>query len=261
MSSIERALTLLSYFTEPTPVLGLSELQRLSGRDKATVHRHLRALKDSGLVEQDGTTRAYRLGPEVERLAQLRRRTMGALGTLAPIVDALSRDLGELVHVSAYEAGQLHALYHADHGGQAVRVGLMTSWAPPLVSSSSGKAVLAYAPAAEQDLAIEAAALPPARASALRDELRRTAETGFATACDTVEVGVSSVGIAIFDAARHAVAACSVAYPTVRMSDALIRRAQAALGRAGPALCAWQGGTAPDHVSAAWSAQGLRSST
>lgn len=235
-------------------MLGLSELQRLSGRDKATVHRHLQALKAGGLVEQDSDSRAYRLGAEVERLAHLRRKTMGAVGTLAPIVDTLSRELGELVHVSAYDAGRLHALYHADHGSHAVRVGLMDAWAPPLVSSSSGKAVLAYAPAAQQDQAIEAAGLPPARARALRAELRRTAQSGFAASCDTVEVGVSSVGIAIFNARREAVAACSVAFPTVRMTDALARRTRAALGRAGPALCAWQGGAPPDHVSAAWSA-------
>ena len=92
MSTVTKTLTLLDYFTDTRPTLGLTELQRLCGRDKATVYRHLLALEACGFVEQDPKTRAYRLGHALDRLAGVRRRTVPVTDTVAPIVDLVSQD-------------------------------------------------------------------------------------------------------------------------------------------------------------------------
>ena len=48
MSTISKALGLLDLFNEARPRLGLTDVHRLTGRDKATVHRHLVALEEAG---------------------------------------------------------------------------------------------------------------------------------------------------------------------------------------------------------------------
>ena len=72
MQTIEKGLSLLQLFSEQRPEMGLTEMARYSGFDKATTRRFLLALKKHGFVEQNAVTRAYRLGPGILRLARVR---------------------------------------------------------------------------------------------------------------------------------------------------------------------------------------------
>ena len=46
MSTIEKALGLLDYFSEDTPEIGLSDFKTLTKYDKGTTHRYLSALRE-----------------------------------------------------------------------------------------------------------------------------------------------------------------------------------------------------------------------
>ncbi|MFL4468799.1 helix-turn-helix domain-containing protein [Tateyamaria armeniaca] len=106
MSTVAKALGLLDLFSDTHPRLGLSDVQRLTGRDKATVHRHLVALEQVGFLEQDKETRAYRLGPALTRLAGMRSRTVPEVEMVRTVIDALSRTAGELVHISRLQGSR-----------------------------------------------------------------------------------------------------------------------------------------------------------
>ena len=56
MGTITKALTLLNLFSANRTEMGLAEIVRLSGRDKATVHRHLVELQENGFLEQHPVT-------------------------------------------------------------------------------------------------------------------------------------------------------------------------------------------------------------
>ena len=79
MGTITKALELLNLFSRTKPEIGLMEFARLSGRDKATVHRHLTELEENGFVEQHPQTRAYRLGPAILRLTAVREVALTTL--------------------------------------------------------------------------------------------------------------------------------------------------------------------------------------
>ena len=72
MGTVSKALDLLNLFNRAQPLIGLSDLSRLAGVNKATCYRLMSELQAHGLVEQVGSGREYRLGPAVLRLAALR---------------------------------------------------------------------------------------------------------------------------------------------------------------------------------------------
>jgi hypothetical protein len=76
MSSVIKALDLLSHFSASQPEIGLSQLCRIAKRDKATTYRHLQALEVTGFIEQNSATKHYRLGPAVLQLAEIREATV-----------------------------------------------------------------------------------------------------------------------------------------------------------------------------------------
>ena len=57
----------MNYFSLQQPEIGLSDLARLAGMNKATVYRHMSELAAQGFVEQTQSGRTYRLGPESQR--------------------------------------------------------------------------------------------------------------------------------------------------------------------------------------------------
>ena len=59
MGTVTKALTLLDHFTLARPLIGLSEVARLAGVNKATAFRLLSELQSAGFVEQAGSAREY----------------------------------------------------------------------------------------------------------------------------------------------------------------------------------------------------------
>lgn len=257
MTTIAKALALLDLFTEVRPRLGLSEVQRLTGRDKATVHRHLSALEQIGYLEQDAASRSYRLGPAITRLAGMRARTVPEVEMVRAVIDALSRKAGELVHISRLQGFDLVDVYHAEHHGHPVRVNFDAYGFPPLLVTSSGKAYLAFSPDALLDLALaeprtRAPGTNPVEKGALQAELSKIAREGYARNRDALKLGVSSVAIPVFDSAGRAVAACSIAYPSGRGGAQQETRLARLLMARGQEITEAMGGAVPVHVQALW---------
>jgi len=100
MSSTSKTLALLAYFSPAQPEIGLSQLCRQAGRDKATTYRHLQALEDAGFVEQNPATKHYRLGPALLQLAQIREETVPRKAGAETVLDGLVDTTGETAHVS-----------------------------------------------------------------------------------------------------------------------------------------------------------------
>ena len=98
MGTVGKALDLLDLFTRQRAQVGLSEIARLSGLNKATCHRLLTEMESRGLVEQIGAAREYRLGPAVLRLAALRESAVPTRDAAMPVLQRLARATGETAH-------------------------------------------------------------------------------------------------------------------------------------------------------------------
>jgi len=221
MGTITKALDMLNFFSRTKGQIGLGEFVRLSGRDKATVHRHLVELEANGFLSQDPLSRAYHMGPAILRLASVREATNPLRITLKPIITALSQEVGELAHASLLQGHVLSPVFNADPGVHGTQVHFDEAELLPLHATSSGIAVLAFSP---PEFRNEVLARPATRftshtitdATALAKLIADVRRTGISRLARTFDEEVASQAAAIFDSSGAVIGALAVAVPATR---------------------------------------------
>ncbi len=228
MGTITKALNLLGFFDRDRAEIGLGEFVRLTGRDKATVHRHLTELAENGFLEQHPDTRAYRLGPALLRLSALRETLFPVRKLLQPIVFELSEAVGELAHASLLQGEVLSPVAHADPCLHGVQVNFDIAEMLPLHATSSGIAALAFV---SDDLRSRVMARPLSKftdqtisdPAMLKDKMDMARQYGVCTVTGTFDEGVSSVGAPVFGDGGRVVGSLAVAVPTARVRPNKLR--------------------------------------
>lgn len=255
MSTITRAIELMGHFTAQSPEIGLSEMCRLSGRDKATCYRHLTALESVGLLEQNPANQKYRIGTAVLRWAAQREIAMPRRQILKTVLPQLAEATGETAHCSIVEGDRLCALMHQDSMRHSTRV-VMNQTVLPFHATASGLAVLAfsaeplvaktlrtldrYTPATVTDLDKIKAALGQIRAD------------GIAVSVQAFDVGVHSLAAPLFDDTGRVAGAVAVAAMATRMTAALDATIRTALIAAAETITESWGGTLPAPLATTW---------
>lgn len=255
MSSAAKALTLLSHFSVARPEIGLSQMCRIAGRDKATTYRHLQALETAGFVEQNPATKHYRLGPAVMQLAQVREATVprkeGAKSALTALADAT----GETAHVTVLSGETLYGLCDCEsphHGIRAV-IDLNTF---PLHATASGLCALAFGPAELFDVAAahmeEFTDYTPTNAVELMALVNAIRTTGFGRGNRSYEAEIQGLSAPLFDHSGQLAGAVAVACVASRFTPELERKIKSELMIAAREVTRNWGGTLPAHIEAAW---------
>jgi IclR family acetate operon transcriptional repressor len=223
MKTVDKALSLLGLFTTAEPELGLTDVARRAGIDKATALRLLAALAAHGILEQDPRSRRYRLGGTLLRLARVREASFPVMGVMQPVLERLAAETGETAHGSLASGGAL-ATVGAAEPARAMRVYVDPAQPLPFHATASGLAYLAYAPDALADLA--AAPLtaftgatpvaPPAVAAAAAEVRAR----GYAVSARTLEDEVVGIAAPVFDWSGRAAGAVALAVVASRWNAA-----------------------------------------
>ena len=208
-STVTKALMLLEHFSEDEPELGLSDLARRSGVDKAAVHRMLGAMAESGLVEQQADSRLYRLGAGVLRLARVRETAFPINSIVQPVLDALSAETGETAHASLI-SGRALANIATCESRKGNRVSLVAGEVLPYHSTASGLATLAFA---DDKLIKRVLAAPreartcftPTDAEEIRTRVDTARQNGFCESDQSNEEDVHGLAAPVFDRDRKSV--------------------------------------------------------
>jgi IclR family transcriptional regulator, acetate operon repressor len=223
--AVKRALSLLDLFSESLPEIGLSDAARLSGHDKATVHRLMNTLGEAGLVEQNASSKRYRLGPAVLHLARLREATFPVIAVVQPMLDSLSELTGETTHCSLYANNAL-AVIATTESKKANRVSMRGSETLPFHATASGLVFLAFA---APDLAKRALALPRTAftdatmttTAQLLAAMKEARTLGYAMVERSFEGDVCGFAAPIFGPDQTAIGAIAVAAPSHRVTPEL----------------------------------------
>lgn len=224
MGTVAKALSLLTLFNHQRSEIGLSDMTRLSGMNKATVYRMLSELQAAGMVEQAGPDRAYRLGAEVLRLAALREAAVPVLSVSRGVLEDLCEATGETAHMSLLQGMQLSTLTHAYSARHATRVMMEDAEVLAFHATASGLAVLGFATPDFVDDILSAplhqhTEITQTDPQAVRDALEAVRSTGIAESVGQFETDVHSHAVPIFDAASAPLGALAIAAPVSRMTD------------------------------------------
>jgi DNA-binding IclR family transcriptional regulator len=216
MQSADKALAILAAFDEGRPDLGVSELATELGMHKSTVSRLLATLERRGLVRRAGER--FAPGPELARLGALALRGMALVATARASLERLAGITGETVNLAVPDGERALNVLQVD-AAHFVGVTDWTGRAAPLHATANGKALLAFGAA---ELPRRLPRLTPRTVvdrSALRAELERARNAGFAVAVEELELGLNAVAAPVHGALGACVAAVSVSAPAYRLPE------------------------------------------
>lgn len=214
LQSVERALWIVSAFTEPGQRAGVAEIARRLGVHKSTSSRLVATLVSAGFLERTGDDRVG-LGPELVRLGRLAVSSRSLEDVAGPELRTLAEATGETITLSVAEAGEAHTI--AQHAGtHAVRLQSWLGQRTPLHATSDGKVLLAFG-AAELPAGPLAARTPDTVTDrrALAAELDEIRARGWATAQGDFELGLNGVAAPVRTAdgaCRAALCLCGPSY-------------------------------------------------
>ena len=256
MGTVSKALSLLTYFSRSRSLIGLSELSRLSGLNKATVHRLMNELQDGGFVEQAGTGREYRLGVAFLRYAALREAAVPMREVTLDVLTELAEATGETAHVSLLQGQTLSTLAYVYSHQHGTRVTMEDAEILPLHATSSGLAVLGFSDADFVDEALSAkltalTANTETNPTKLRKTLAQVRADCMAESVGNFEDDVHTHAMPLFDARQTCIGALAVAAPVSRMDEALRTAIRANLRQAAPRLTRAMGGFLPQSFNEA----------
>jgi len=106
---VDNALRVLLLFND-TPALRQTDVSRYLGVASSTAHRLLAMLQYRGFVRQDTATRSYVPGPSLDALAFGVLRRLDLRTIARPVLERLSAQLQEPVHLGRLEGSDVHFL-------------------------------------------------------------------------------------------------------------------------------------------------------
>jgi len=219
--TVGKALTVLDAVSAFGRPVRFVELLGGSAYPKATLYRLLQTLTHQGMLAYDPESQTYAPGLRLVRLAH----TAWQRASLAPIardyLDALSRDVGETVHLAQMDGGQVlyvdkrNARIPVEMFAQAGKTG-------PAYCTGVGKAMLAFHdPAARERLVAQQSfhAFMPntlTDAGVLGHELDTIRARGHAFDNEEHEAGIICVALPILSRSGRPIGGLSVSSTTAR---------------------------------------------
>jgi IclR family KDG regulon transcriptional repressor len=141
--SLLKAFDILEAIAAHHRPMGVTEIARAVGINKATVHRLLRTLADRGYVRQVEPAGAYSLGFQLLALGNEVLDSLDLVNAARPIMQELSDISGETVFLYVYDRGAV-TLVHSVESSQAVRASLKAGRNVPIHATAAGKVFLAF---------------------------------------------------------------------------------------------------------------------
>lgn len=224
IESVDNALKLLLLFAEQ-PRIRLTDASTYLGVASSTAHRLLAMLQYRGFVRQDTGSRAYEPGSALATIAFATIRQLDIRTRARPVLERLSAELDETVHLSRMEGTQVHFLDSIE-SSRAVRVSSRMGRTMPAHCTSTGKSILsqlsehelhALYPTEELEGLTERSLTTR---TALEKDLRTSRRRGYALSNQESEDGVTSVSMAV-QSPGGLWYSVNVSVPVHRMSPAL----------------------------------------
>jgi DNA-binding IclR family transcriptional regulator len=227
VKSLFKAIKILDYFTPDHPERGITELAKMSGLLKSSLHNIVSTFVSGGFLEKSAETGRYRLGLKILELSNNLYLSHDLRILVRPFLEKLCQATGENVYfgtVAENEVIYMDAVMpQATFTGRSI-IGIKA----PLYCTGIGKALLAFQ-GPDQVAAVVGQGLKAftdhtlADPQALEAELALTRARGYAIDNMEHEFGIYCVAVPILNIRGSVVAAMSVSGPQPRFTEEKIR--------------------------------------
>ncbi|MHA3834615.1 IclR family transcriptional regulator domain-containing protein [Terrabacter sp. AAH1] len=211
--SVAKTLDVIRAFDAEHRDLTLSDVARRTGQTRASARRFLLSLESLGFVRSDG--QLFSLTPRVLSLGHAFLSSLRLPDVAEPHLKNLTAQLGESTSASVFDGDDI--VYVARVQARrimAVEIRVGTRF--PAYATSMGRAMLAFAPANALEAYLGRVRLEPltprtvSDPAALRAELERVRERGWAVVDQELEIGLRSLAAPVFNPRGEAIAAINV---------------------------------------------------
>jgi|SRR5581483_4387286 len=202
--------------------LGLNEITQRTKIPKSTVFRVLATLQSLGYVVRDGS-RDYCVSPSIAGLAGDRSQSDALRAAALPWMVRLRNECGETVNLGQLQHDKVVYL-EVVPSEFALRLSERPGATVPVHASALGKAILAFSPPELADSLIGSQRLAMftrntvTDPAAMREELRRVRDRGFAFDKGEISALATCVGAPILGVDGRAIAAMSISGPSSRFT-------------------------------------------
>jgi DNA-binding IclR family transcriptional regulator len=227
LSTLSHGIQLLCAYSVQEPVLGVSELARRLNVSKSATQRLVATFVAHGFLKRTEGGR-YRLGMRLFELASHFAASFELREVALPHLRQLSREAQETVHLAVPDGAELVYIEKIE-ANRTIRMYSRIGRRGPMSCTGVGKAVLAF----DVDGLLEqiiAAGLPRFTAhtitdpQVLRAELASIRQQGYSFDREEIEEGLRCVAAPVRDHSRSVIAGISVAGPSQRMTDQVMRQ-------------------------------------
>jgi DNA-binding IclR family transcriptional regulator len=224
MKTIRKGVAVLEQLSKASAAMGVTDLATALDIDKAIVHRILKTLEETKLVQQDPVTKRYALGIGFLTMGGRFLHQLRLPELAHPHLLALWERCNETVHLCV-QSDLKTVLLRAYESRQGVRVSATVGEQASLHCTSSGKVFLAHGDpdlierVIQQGLAKQQPNTITS-ASRLRQEVVTVRRVGYATDIEESDQNYSAIAVPIMGIGGECLAAIAVAMPVGRMPSA-----------------------------------------
>lgn len=227
IGSVQRALDILDLYDQKHNELGITEIGRALELPKSTAAGLISTLEINGYLQQNPTTRKYRLGYKLAERTGVYLAQFDLRQIATPILEELRDECNESVNLGVRDDD--HIIYiERLHGMNMLGMRSEIGKRENIHSTALGKAILSSLPIREVDVFIRSHDLIPVtphtitQTERFKAELKKTHKRGYAIDNQENELGGRCVAAPIFDYRGSPIAAVSVSVPLQRMPESEI---------------------------------------
>jgi DNA-binding IclR family transcriptional regulator len=221
---LDRAINIIEFIgKQSTGEAGLRELSAAMKLHKTTTHRIAHVLESRGLLRRGLDSNRYRLGLHLYDLGCQALDHVNIREEARPLMTRVAFEVGETVHLAVLDRAEVLYIERVE-AQRSLTMGSKLGARNPVYCTALGKAILAYSPDVEVEQILAACRMEArtkntfTSALALKRELERIRDRGYAIDDEEIEDGIRCVSAPILNLADRAVAAISVSGPSSRIT-------------------------------------------
>lgn len=201
---VERAFKLLDLLSEAEEGMTLSDMARMLGMSKGSLHGLLKTLEKSGAIEQI-EDKGYILGPHIYELAQSYMQRAGLRRFALPAMQRLAAQIGQTMLLGRVEQNGVRIIERVEAGSEhaALHISAPRGTRVHLLAGATGRLVLASWPREQRETFLRSRPLPCFTEHSITEPeqflaaVEEAAQTGIGTDHEEYLVGVHAVAAPI----------------------------------------------------------------